>query len=1778
MSLITVIKRDGSAQEYDGYKLCVSLAAAVVKPDDESLVTLTALIPLDDEVGDSAREAALRHALGDDMYETVISATALVESVALARKEITTSELQELTVCALSEIGAEDILKRYVERARIRRQKIDAGSPLMTTLDELTRVKSVISDVKRDNANVDGETAMGTMLQYGSVASKAYALNKLIPEEVAAMHGEGALHIHDLEFYALTLTCIPNDRYLIVLRNERVEAWRASQLVNYICGEKIDFKVWSGGGFVDVKKVMSKEFNGNILTVRTLGGGEIKVTKEHFVTVAENGIIDDVVAMELRPGMKLLRDGCDILRDSGIENSRIWLREWFAYANNIYLKSVKFKCTSVRAAIEAAICEDRRHRLRVTKARFKAAEILNAGVEPDFPLLYTTRSDNVSIQDEVPLSNELARLMGYVVAGGTLAPNGLRYSAVNKTDRDDFIHCVRKVLWADSLDVSGSIVTLAAGKILLHALFNGPFGTLGDRSVGYKMPVWLGNAPQEFLENFARALAVRGRVLPVRVNGVREVVRLLSAFGVDIGVMDASCLLLNNSDFNEITSIHETPYSGMVFDLETENHHFAVDGFKIHNCCQIDLDKLFENGGFNTGHGNIRTPNSIEAYAALTCIAIQSNQNEQHGGQSVPALEYFLKRGVAKTLAAEIAEIALMFYERGGAVCDAKAIKNELFEYVQENRVLNTDVGRTYARFILKKHAPLVVESFDTMWASALRRTERRTAQALEAFIYNLNTMHCLEASERLWVYDTQDNRLVLRSIEWISENFKAGRYKAISLNPVTGEAELKEIYAVGFTGVRNDITRVTTKAGQTLATTSNHKFKFWDIENNEISDVDAGQVRDVLTPRRFDFNIVKGVDLTTFNGNLKFAGFAYFCGLYVAHGSIVDSEHLLFDVFAKETNLEYVVGKVGGVLVSCVHKKESESLKFKFESGVVAKLMALCGCSDGKPDHGLLGRKRVPDFVLLGDKDIKKAFLCGLYKSTHEAGALYVSKDLAAQIRLLGLSLGALASTSDVDAKVTKVAFDIEALIGFGLGGLEVNPFEEPKYNFGFMRPYLPDVGTKVGRRLYDFVRVRDVDEFIYNGGCAHTELLNLFVVDVESNNAASNGRVFDISVRDNESFLTEDGIFVHNSRAGAQIPFSSVNFGTDTSWEGRLVSFKLLDAIEAGLGKGETPMFPISVFKMKKGINVLSTDPNYDLFKKSIHVTARRMYPNFANLDAPFNAQFYEEGNIDTEIAYMGCVSPFDTLIYTIAGETKLGSFEQIWDELVKCGIRVRNAGLASFMDLTELPDFDFTVMDTRNSAQTSVCKLVRNTQVSGWFEVTFENGQIVHCTADHPWPTTNGRRRTDELVRGDVLFKAKWENTVEMSETDAFDLGVRFGHGGIELSELTNVVLSCDNARIAFIAGMESEQICGELRFDTRNEAVFAHNFCVNNGFEAAINDTRVSIGKKIKDFKVLPVVAVKQVRKIKLKDTFSYDFETASGRFDLSFLQSFNCRTRVIADVNGAAGVGGRGNLSFTTVNLPQIALLSEGSVERFFEILWERMEIALGQLRSRMALQAQRSVANMPFLMGQGVWKNAENLDPHGTVEPVLKHGTLALGFVGLAETLIALLGVHHGESEDAQKLGLEIIGFMRQFCDQHAQELSLNVTLLATPAESAAGRLLLIDRNRFGVIERVTDRDYYTNSFHVPVWYKISARRKVEVEAPYHALTNAGHITYVELDGAAKDNELAVEDMVMLMYNNDCGFFAVSHALDRDPVCGYSGYIGDGPCPGCGREEFEDVV
>ncbi len=408
--------------------------------------------------------------------------------------------------------------------------------------------------------------------------------------------------------------------------------------------------------------------------------------------------------------------------------------------------------------------------------------------------------------------------------------------------------------------------------------------------------------------------------------------------------------------------------------------------------------------------------------------------------------------------------------------------------------------------------------------------------------------------------------------------------------------------------------------------------------------------------------------------------------------------------------------------------------------------------------------------------------------------------------------------------------------------------------------------------------------------------------------------------NIDDNETFQAMEALIYNlnsmHSRAGAQVPFSSINLGTDTSEEGRRVTKNLLLAYKRGLGRGEVPIFPNIIFRIKEGINYNPEDPNYDLFKLAIEVASTRLNPTFSFMDSSFNSIH------GTEVSYMGC--------------------------------------------------------------------------------------------------------------------------------------------------------------------------------------------------------------------------------------------------------------RTRVIANRHGDALSEGRGNLSFTTINLPRLAIKAGTNLELFYENLGALLELAAEQLHHRYTVQANLKVKDMPFLMGQGLYMDSEKLKSGDTIEKAIKHGTLSIGFIGLAETLVQLIGKHHGEDVDAQVLGTKIVAFMKQKVDELADHYDLNYTLLATPAEGLSGRFVKLDRKEYGSIPRVTDKEYYSNSFHVPVGYNISIYDKIKIEGVYHKYANAGHISYIELGSPPMHNFESVEKILRAMKEADMGYAGINFPIDFCETCNNTGII-DESCPLCNENNIKRV-
>lgn len=561
-----------------------------------------------------------------------------------------------------------------------------------------------------------------------------------------------------------------------------------------------------------------------------------------------------------------------------------------------------------------------------------------------------------------------------------------------------------------------------------------------------------------------------------------------------------------------------------------------------------------------------------------------------------------------------------------------------------------------------------------------------------------------------------------------------------------------------------------------------------------------------------------------------------------------------------------------------------------------------------------------------------------------------------------------------------------------------------------------------------------------------------------------------------------------VHNlnsmhSRAGSQVPFSSLNYGMDTSDAGRLVIKEILNAVMAGMGNGETAIFPINIFVVKDGINFKPGDINYDLYKYSMKVTAKRLFPNYLFIDAPFNLQYYKEGDINSIVATMGAVAESEMIMYVVNGIVHYSDFGSAYNVIKSFANNIESTyGLSRYIDTKNM---DVFIKDRGKFVR--VKKFIRNVNYHNWYDVTFGIFDVytkLTMTLDHPLPVskdgTSIRKKLEDIKVGDYVFT--------------------------------------DTERVTRILSIEPNTMyrgCG-------------------------------------------------------------YDVETESDRFDVSGISSHNCRTRVIGNVHGPEVTMRRGNTSFTTINLPRIGLKHRGDIEGFFKELDKKLKLVEDQLYERLKFQGKKRVYNFPFLMGNENWIGSEDLGPDDELFEIIKNGSLSIGFIGLAEALVALIGKHHGESKEAQELGLKIIGHMRNCCDEAAKRTGLNYSLLGTPAEGLSGRFIRMDKKIFGEVKGVTDRDYYTNSSHVPVYYNINAFDKIAIEAPYHALCNAGHIGYIELDGDPSKNIDAIEEILAWMKECGIGYGSINHPVDYDPVCGYTGIIDD-TCPRCGRHEYEGV-
>lgn len=899
---------------------------------------------------------------------------------------------------------------------------------------------------------------------------------------------------------------------------------------------------------------------------------------------------------------------------------------------------------------------------------------------------------------------------------------------------------------------------------------------------------------------------------------------------------------------------------------------------KTLNCLQIDLKNLFQKG-FHTGNGWIRPPQRIYSAAALSAIILQSNQNDMYGGQS------------------------FSHFDR--------------------------DMGEVIRGF---KHEP----------------DEEETYQAMEGLIYNLNTMHSLSGRERIWVYDKEKNDFSTRSMEDFNEDFEEGRYQAFSLNYETGKTELKDISATIKHKNVNKLYTVKLKSGQKVTVTDNHSIMTMN-EQGEINTAVPSHLERALVPRQL--NLEKGkivFDLTSYPPSSKYnmdaleltPALAKLMGNNRVTATSISKElrdgiQLLFMKLGKPVSIreansqsqfatareKYLVA-VGGHyckdlslssykrdrLEECSRQGEQTAYDYEFLRPLIKNVYGV-HCENAK------NFRLKPDYLQdiiedLTSRILEKEEEEFLHNLTRKKFWMDQLVDILPQVK-----------TTERYHLIKKL--NREELPRFCKYLPVFYSYREMLSRFFLSETVNDKTGSRIDNNCHSPGLVMDWAKKILHHNEKMVSLLKTLnrslqvwpLKVAQLIDEPHEEYVYDISVADNENFLTAEGIFVHNSRAGAQVPFSSINFGTDTTPEGRMVTRALLKAYEGGLGRGENPVFPNLVFRVKEGVNFNQEDPNFDLFQLALRVASHRLNPAFSFMDASFNRKYGDE------ISYMGC--------------------------------------------------------------------------------------------------------------------------------------------------------------------------------------------------------------------------------------------------------------RTRTIANRHGQEISAGRGNIASVSLNIPRLALMTRG-VEGFFKELDKLLSLAVRQLLHRFEILSELTEKDLPFLIGERLYMDSEKLEPCDPIRETIKNGTLSIGFIGLAEALTILVGSHHGETEEAQELGLKIVEHMWKSTQQFCDEYDLNFALYATPAEGLSGRFLNIDRKEFGHLPGITDKEYYTNSYHLPVNYLTSLHQKIKIEGQYHTYCNGGHISYVEIPSPPKNNVEVVEKIIRHMAECNVGYGGINYPVDECHECNYSGIISHN-CPQCQGESIRRI-
>lgn len=921
-----IIKRDGRVVDFDRDKIQSAIMKAV------------------EAVG------------GDDDVEASRVTDLVVAELSKCEEEPQVEYIQDLVEKMLIEEGHAATAKEYILYRANRDRVREMNSSLMRTFEELSFGSSNDVELKRENANIDGDTAMGTMLRYGSESAKQFNLSYLVSPDIAKAHRSGDIHIHDLDFMALTETCVSGDTKVIIRddSNGDIRVVNAEYFDKYLSNLKdsmvkeIDgISIYSGGEFVRlVNCVRHRADAKRVLQIKT-DYNELKVTDEHRIPVIRGGEIDVLKAKDIKVGDKLIVDSLS------------------------------------------------------------------------------------------------------------------------------------------SLD-------------------------------GYDLEL--------------KELVIKG--------------------------------------------IEELEYKGYVYDFETGNHYFSANGVKVHNCCQIDLEKLFK-GGFNTGHGYLREPGEIRSYAALACIAIQGNQNEMHGGQSIPAFDHYMAPGVAKSFIKELKKVIDIKYPQcnygkemetdDGGYLTNEGIYQELKRYRDKNRLIMNEEGYEFIRGLFRDRYCKHIDDVNDIIKMASNLTDDATHQAMEAVIHNLNSMHCLPYSEKIWVYDEKLNEFKGMEIGKLTEVFEENRYKVVSINKESGKAEFKYITCAKRMDNNRDIVEIRNNQGASVRVTDNHRVM--TIRGKEIVEDYPSGIENVISPRGIKTPMVNNDISLEGYGNVRkdspYLGnhivvseeFAELMGYYIADGSLLgDSGTICFTTCGKVSFdrlrelVRVVFGKDLNSHTTTYENSENGTSDKDIRFGIGSRVFRMIDDKFGRGSKG----KKIPIEILFATNNIKEEFLKAYFKCDGRKGSKYgevssVNGDLINQIAFMMYSLKASPhlrvhttnggfKNKDGSNRVTKMyTLSISSEDAFRIGITESNEakFSIPKYDLSM-------VPNKITRRRSNNTRYHELEQMLLNGeNLEYAHFENFYVNKVVSKDTYNSGDeyVYDISVEDNENFMTYDGLFVHNSRAGAQV-----------------------------------------------------------------------------------------------------------------------------------------------------------------------------------------------------------------------------------------------------------------------------------------------------------------------------------------------------------------------------------------------------------------------------------------------------------------------------------------------------------------------------------------------------------------------------------------------------------------------------------------------------------------